>query len=46
MPLAEGARGAGAQGLVISVSAEEKGDEAELGLAQLETWVERLRHLG
>jgi hypothetical protein len=35
MPLAEGARGAGAQGLVISVAATEQGDASELAGAQL-----------
>jgi 3-deoxy-7-phosphoheptulonate synthase len=46
MPLAEGARGAGAQGLVISVAATEQGDASELAGAQLEGFIQRLRQLG
>jgi chorismate mutase/prephenate dehydratase len=46
MPLAEGARGAGAQGLVLSVAAEEQADAAELRAEQLAPCIERLRQLG
>jgi 3-deoxy-7-phosphoheptulonate synthase len=46
IPLAEGARGAGAQGLVLSVAAEEQGDAGELKAQELAPWIERLRHLG
>jgi chorismate mutase/prephenate dehydratase len=46
MPLCEGARSAGAQGLVLSVTAQEKGDAGELATDKLAAFVERVRQLG
>jgi 3-deoxy-D-arabino-heptulosonate 7-phosphate (DAHP) synthase len=46
LPLAESARAASAQGVVLSVSAQAALDPAALSMEQLRTTIERIRQLG